>query len=152
QAVFVSLTASHQDFVRCEIDVLDTKLQTSENPQARTVKQHRHELRCAVQSRDHLLHFFRCQHDRQSDRPLGASNRIHLLQRCSEHFAVQERYRRHRLVLCRTTDVITNRKSREELHYIILSELRWMARSVEPNVANHPANVGSNGPLAILAK
>jgi len=35
---------------------------------------------------------------------------------------------------------------------MILIELRWISRSVEPYVANNPANVGSDGPLAIVAK
>jgi hypothetical protein len=77
-------------FVGGEIDVLDAKLQAFEYAQPRTVKQHRRESRRPIHCRYYLLHFFRCQHHRQSDRPLGAGDRIQLLERRSQHFAVKE--------------------------------------------------------------
>src|SRR5450830_26302 len=148
QAILVSLSAPHHDFVTGKIDVLDTKRQTLENPQPGTVQQHRHELRRSLHSRDQLLYFLRRQHHRQSDGPLGASDRIKLLQRRTKHLAVKKRNRRHSLVLCRSTDAVTDRESREELDYIILVELGWMTRSVEPDGADYPANVDSHGPVA----
>jgi hypothetical protein len=149
-AVAMSFRVPDDDSVFGVLDVLDAQPQALEQPHAAAIEEHRDEARRSSHPSDHGAHLRPAQNDGQPPGPLRAHDRGQTGKGLLEDVAVEEEYRRHRLVLRGRAHAGANRQVRQERVDFGLPHLEGMSLPVKKNEPPDPGDVGLLRPKAVV--
>src|SRR5206468_4937378 len=100
-AIPITLASTHDELSCSEVDVLQAQTRALEKPEPRTVEQHGHEARDAVEVTEDVADLFPGEYDGEPRGPLRAHDLVEPLRRETEDVSVEEPQGSQRLVLRR---------------------------------------------------
>src|SRR5688572_1478794 len=113
-AIALPFGVADEDLMSREVHVLHPQLQALEQPQTASVQQNGDQTGRAAEMIEQMLHLFRCEHDRNAERPPGANDVVHPWKRLTENFPIEKEERTQSLILRRRTDVIVDGQAGQE--------------------------------------
>ena len=149
-SVLGALCVAYNDLAVFEIDVLHPQRQAFAQSQSAAVQQTGDETVLSTQAPDHRLNLVAAQHRRQPLRAPGPDDVLQPRQLDLEHFLVQEKQRRQRLVLRRCRHVSIDRKVGQERFQFRPAQVPRVAHAIPVHVPADPVDVLLLGPIAVV--
>jgi hypothetical protein len=149
--VFLAFAIAYDELVTREVDVLRSQACALEEPQARSVKERRHELWNSSHPIKDGSHFGPGQDHWQVPRASRPNEvldpwRWHLQNLCEEKHECAEG-----LLVCRSAGAAIVREVVQKALDLQGAEFAWVAALMETNESLHPCDVGSFGSAAVMA-
>jgi hypothetical protein len=104
----------------------------------------------ARQARKQSGHFGSGQHNRQPSRPSGLHDSVQPLEFDAQHFAIQEKHARFRLILGGGGNLQLDREMRKERLHLPRTQLHRMALAMKMDEASNPVRVRLLGSDAVM--